>query len=92
VAPESLDADTDLIAQGLDSLRMMRLAGGWRKRGIDIDFARLAAAPTLDAWSEMLGGGAPAAAARSVDPTAVDPTAVDPTAVDPTAPFPLAPM
>ncbi|WP_168702841.1 non-ribosomal peptide synthetase [Gordonia paraffinivorans] len=82
VAPESLDADTDLIAQGLDSLRMMRLAGGWRKRGIDIDFARLAAAPTLSAWSEMLGSGAPAAAARSVDPTAVDPT----------APFPLAPM
>ncbi|MDS1116086.1 amino acid adenylation domain-containing protein [Gordonia westfalica] len=81
VAPESLDPDQDLIAQGLDSLRMMRLAGTWRKRGIDIDFARLAAQPTLNAWTMLLGG--PATPAE---------TTGSPETVDPTAPFPLAPM
>ncbi|MCZ4650178.1 amino acid adenylation domain-containing protein [Gordonia amicalis] len=81
VTSESLDPTQDLIAQGLDSLRMMRLAGTWRKRGIDIDFARLAAAPTLDAWTALIGSPA----------TTAD-TDESPENVDPTAPFPLAPM
>ncbi|ASR01426.1 non-ribosomal peptide synthetase [Gordonia rubripertincta] len=81
VAPESLDPTQDLIAQGLDSLRMMRLAGTWRKRGIDIDFARLAAQPTLDAWIALLG-----------EPSTPAETSASPENVDPTAPFPLAPM
>ena len=76
LTPDSLDPEQDLIAQGLDSLRMMRLAGTWRKRGLDVDFARLAAQPTVTAWAALLRspagrpsdanpGGAGAAAAAS---------------------------
>ncbi len=49
-----IDPDGDLIAQGLDSIRMMTLAGRWRRAGFDIDFARLAAAPSVRAWAELL--------------------------------------
>nr|WP_170310486.1 non-ribosomal peptide synthetase [Mycolicibacterium sarraceniae] len=49
-----IDPDGDLIAQGLDSIRMMTLAGHWRRAGFDIDFARLAAAPSVRAWSDLL--------------------------------------
>ena len=49
-----IDPDGDLIAQGLDSIRMMTLAGGWRRDGFDVDFARLAAAPSVRAWTELL--------------------------------------
>ena len=51
---DTLDPGADLIGQGLDSIRMMSLAGRWRKQGIDIDFAALAAEPTITAWSELL--------------------------------------
>jgi mycobactin phenyloxazoline synthetase len=51
---DTLDPGADLIGQGLDSIRMMSLAGRWRKQGIDIDFAALAAEPTIRAWSELL--------------------------------------
>ncbi|WP_353582941.1 MULTISPECIES: amino acid adenylation domain-containing protein [unclassified Mycobacterium] len=51
---DTLDPGADLISQGLDSIRMMSLAGRWRKQGIDIDFAALAAEPTIAAWSELL--------------------------------------
>ncbi|MBB3600504.1 mycobactin phenyloxazoline synthetase [Mycolicibacterium sp. BK556] len=49
-----IDPEDDLIAQGLDSIRMMTLAGQWRRAGFDIDFARLAAAPSVRAWAELL--------------------------------------
>jgi len=51
---DTLDPGADLISQGLDSIRMMSLAGRWRKQGIDIDFAALAAEPTIAAWFELL--------------------------------------
>lgn len=90
VSPESLDPDDDLIAQGLDSIRMMRLAGRWRKRGYDVDFARLAAEPTIRAWRTVLGnepedGDPGAASTRTPDENAVG-------AVDLDTAFPLAPM
>ncbi|GAB42960.1 putative non-ribosomal peptide synthetase, partial [Gordonia terrae NBRC 100016] len=71
------------IAQGLDSLRMMRLAGTWRKRGIDIDFARLAAQPTITAWAALLGGASAPIA---------DDDSSSPVSEATTGPFPLAPM
>ncbi|QKT05899.1 amino acid adenylation domain-containing protein [Gordonia sp. X0973] len=58
VEADSLNRDADLVMHGLDSLRVMRLAGQWRKRGFDVDFARLAADPTLDAWAALLGADA----------------------------------
>ncbi|MFE0750756.1 amino acid adenylation domain-containing protein [Gordonia sp. NPDC058843] len=82
LTPESIDPEQDLIAQGLDSLRMMRLAGTWRKRGLDVDFARLAAQPTITAWQALLGG-APSPAAHNAATPVSEPTA---------GPFLLAPM
>lgn len=49
-----IDDRDDLIQLGLNSIRMMTLAGNWRKRGADITFAQLAATPTVDAWHALL--------------------------------------
>ena len=46
-ATEIADHD-DLIQMGLNSMRMMSLAGGWRKRGSGITFADLAGSPTIE--------------------------------------------
>lgn len=75
-----IDPDGDLIGQGLDSIRMMSLAGGWRRAGFDVDFARLAAAPSVRAWAELLASASPA------DPAPVQPQPTE------GAPFPMAPM
>ncbi|MEZ5210545.1 amino acid adenylation domain-containing protein [Gordonia sp. (in: high G+C Gram-positive bacteria)] len=82
--PADVGDDADLIGLGLDSIRMMRLAGGWRRRGYDIDFARLSAEPVVSAWLRLLGAAGDAA--PSV------PDEAPPAPVDETVPFPLAPM
>src|SRR3954454_20946044 len=79
-------ADTDdLIQLGLNSIRMMALAGGWRKRGAGITFAELAANPTVESWYELLSaeqsGATPAAAPGAPAVPGAD-----------EEPFPLAPM
>jgi mycobactin phenyloxazoline synthetase len=56
IGPGDVDPDSDLIGQGLDSIRMMSLAGKWRKRGLAVDFAALAASPSIRAWSELVTG------------------------------------
>ena len=84
IDPGAVDSDTDLVAQGLDSIRMMSLAGRWRKQGIDIDFATLAADPRLGAWQHLLDERAGTAALT----TSKTSHAVG----DAEAPFPLAPM
>ena len=89
VTPDALDPEADLIASGLDSIRMMSLSGRWRKQGIDVGFAALAANPTVVAWIDLIAEHATerdqeadrSPAARSSD-------ADD----DPDAPFPLAPI
>ncbi|MGC5256000.1 amino acid adenylation domain-containing protein [Gordonia sp. DT218] len=60
IAPEDIRSDTDLIELGLDSIRMMKIAGRWRKRGHRLNFAQLAAEPTVDSWAAMLAATAPA--------------------------------
>lgn len=75
-----IDPDGDLIAQGLDSIRMMALAGRWRRAGFDVDFARLAAAPSVRAWAELLTAPTPA----EVTPGETQPVDGEP--------FPMAPM
>lgn len=84
VSPDEVDPNADLIASGLDSIRMMSLSGRWRKQGIDINFAALAENPTVAAWSALVaersdGGGAE----RTVEPAHTG---------DENEPFPLAPM
>lgn len=84
VAPEDLDPDADLIASGLDSIRMMSLSGRWRRQGIDVGFAALAEKPTVRAWTRLLGDPtSPDAPSHPAKPVPDD---------DPGAPFPLAPM
>lgn len=83
VPPDDVDPSADLIASGLDSIRMMSLAGRWRKQGIEIGFAALAANPTVRAWQHLVAERAPAA------PVATAGSAVDD---DPGAPFSLAPI
>lgn len=85
VSPDAVDPDADLIASGLDSIRMMSLSGRWRKQGIDVNFAALAENPTVAAWSALLRE-------RSVaDESAGSGDPVD-DGVDAGEPFLLAPM
>ncbi|WIM90234.1 amino acid adenylation domain-containing protein [Candidatus Mycobacterium wuenschmannii] len=81
VSADSVDPAGNLVGQGLDSIRMMSLAGKWRRRGVDVDFAALAADPTVEAWSLLVGAGSDAA-----PPT----DAAEP--FDAGEAFPLAPM
>jgi mycobactin phenyloxazoline synthetase len=74
----------DLIQLGLNSIRMMSLAGGWRKRGAGITFAELAANPTVDSWHGLLS-----AQGDGVPPSVVAAAAA---ALAEDAPFPLAAM
>ncbi|HXS86961.1 MAG TPA: amino acid adenylation domain-containing protein [Mycobacterium sp.] len=82
VTADSVDPGGNLVSQGLDSIRMMSLAGKWRRRGVDVDFAALVAEPTVEAWS-LLVKAAPAASEPDV-PAAPNRAPDDA--------FPLAPM
>ena len=88
VGVNAVHPGSNLIGQGLDSIRLMSLAGRWRRQGIDVDFATLSAAPTIDAWSELVTTGSQDAAS---DQQAGEPA---PATEAPTngEPFPLAPM
>ncbi|WP_405167425.1 amino acid adenylation domain-containing protein [Nocardia sp. NBC_01499] len=83
VPADSIDDDADLIQLGLDSIRTMKLAGRWRKRGVDVNFAQLAAAPTVAQWARLLGADAVGVAEIQPAPAESD---------DESAPFPLATM
>lgn len=83
VSPDSVDPDADLIASGLDSIRMMSLSGRWRKQGIDVNFAALAENPTVAAWSALVAEHGTECRAATV--------AAEP-GVDAGEAFPLAPM
>jgi mycobactin phenyloxazoline synthetase len=83
VGIKAIDPEGDLIGQGLDSIRMMALAGRWRRLGFAVDFAKLAAAPTIGAWSELMSDVADVAAPETLEPLSAD---------APHEPFPLAPM
>ncbi|ODQ91188.1 non-ribosomal peptide synthetase [Mycolicibacterium flavescens] len=89
VSPDEVDPDADLIASGLDSIRMMSLSGRWRKQGIDINFAALAENPTVAAWSALVAqrsGTGHDAGAETAEPA--DPAGPN----EDDGPFPLAPM
>lgn len=61
VGADTLDPESDLIARGLDSIRLMALAGRWRRQGFAVDFAALVATPTIAAWSALMAAAAPVA-------------------------------
>jgi mycobactin phenyloxazoline synthetase len=75
----------DLIRVGLNSIRMMALAGSWRKQGADVTFAELAASPTIESWYGLLSANEVRGAAEPVADRLTEPVFED-------APFPLATM
>lgn len=83
ITPDALDPNADLIASGLDSIRMMSLSGRWRKQGIEVGFAALAANPTVAAWEGLVAEHAPAGPAPVADVADTG---------DAAAPFSLAPI
>jgi mycobactin phenyloxazoline synthetase len=88
IGVDAVQPGSNLIGQGLDSIRIMTLAGRWRRQGIDIDFATLAEAPTIEAWTTLLSAGG-----QSVDQQTSPAEA--PADAEPAAdhePFALAPM
>ncbi|HSA50820.1 MAG TPA: amino acid adenylation domain-containing protein, partial [Yinghuangia sp.] len=83
--PETeLTADDDLFALGLDSLTLMRLAGGWRRAGIAVTFEDLVERATLADWCLLLAERAAEAGGHTAPP--------DQAAFDESAPYPLATM
>lgn len=85
VSADDVDPNADLIASGLDSIRMMSLSGRWRKQGINVGFAALAANPTVAAWIELVAEHTPDAPAEETV-TETDGAGED------GEPFPLAPI
>lgn len=92
ISPAEVDPEADLIASGLDSIRMMSLSGRWRRQGIDVGFAALAANPTVAAWTALVtGDGAPVQVPEPTTPlTTVPPTTATQDQGGET--FPLAPI
>ncbi|OBI39615.1 non-ribosomal peptide synthetase [Mycobacterium sp. E2238] len=84
VGVDDIHPGTNLIGQGLDSIRIMTLAGRWRRAGIAVDFATLAETPTVEAWTALVGADSPADPADQRLPAQP--------AGDAGEPFPLAPM
>ncbi|OBA79636.1 non-ribosomal peptide synthetase [Mycobacterium sp. 1164966.3] len=80
----------DLIQLGLNSIRMMALAGEWRKHGATITFAELAASPTVESWHGLLCTGEAHELLSATDP--VEAVQSDREAVAEEDPFPLATM
>ncbi|PSR63825.1 non-ribosomal peptide synthetase [Nocardia sp. MDA0666] len=55
IRPEAIGYDDDLVGLGMHSMKLMRLAGRWRKQGHEVRSSELALAPTISAWAELLG-------------------------------------
>ncbi|RIJ06433.1 non-ribosomal peptide synthetase, partial [Clavibacter michiganensis subsp. insidiosus] len=85
--PAEVGLDDDLVDLGLESTALIRLAGRWRRDGLAADFSRLAADPTIRAWTRVLGASA-ADDAADADP--IGRTAAP--ALDPASPSPLTPL
>ncbi|NEB13987.1 hypothetical protein G3I32_35035 [Streptomyces coelicoflavus] len=54
IEAETIDHSQNLISYGMDSMRMMRLAGAWRKAGASTTFRDLAEDPTVEHWYTLL--------------------------------------
>lgn len=67
IRPESIGYDDDLVGLGMHSMKLMRLAGRWRKQGHEVRSSELALSPTISAWAELLGATAEPAPATPAD-------------------------
>ena len=57
--PSNVDEHADLLAEGLDSVRILSLVERWRETGVQISFIDLAESPTLAAWWKLLSARSP---------------------------------
>lgn len=85
---DAVQPGSNLIGQGLDSIRIMTLAGRWRRQGIAVDFATLAETPTVEAWAQLVTADGPSAD-RPAEPASAPADAARPGENEP---FSLAPM
>lgn len=95
VPGERAEADDNLIELGMDSIRLMRLAGRLRRRGIEIRFAELAERPTLAEWWALLAGKGQVEATAgppAPEPADLGPADLGPADLEPDGAFPLALM
>ncbi|MEN2422467.1 phosphopantetheine-binding protein [Streptomyces rimosus] len=54
--PADIPDDENLVDYGLDSVRLMALAGRWnRDHGIEVAVADLSEEPALEKWAVLLG-------------------------------------
>ncbi|MBC2875433.1 MULTISPECIES: phosphopantetheine-binding protein [Streptomyces] len=53
---DEVGLDDNLLAEGLDSIRLMTLTTRWRSRGVDVPYVELAKRPTVREWSELFAG------------------------------------
>lgn len=88
-ADTNIGPEDDLITHGLDSIRMMTIAGRWRSQGLDIGFADLVAAPTLGHWAKLMEEAQAANQAHDNNQAQAE---IVPPEEDDDEPFPLAPM
>lgn len=51
--PENIELDDNLMDLGLDSMRVMTLVERWDKKGVQLDFTRIAERLTLRGWWEL---------------------------------------
>jgi bifunctional isochorismate lyase/aryl carrier protein len=51
----SIGDHDDLLDRGIDSIRLMSLVERFRQQGAEVSFVDLAEAPTVAAWTEVLG-------------------------------------
>ncbi|MEH1123253.1 amino acid adenylation domain-containing protein [Micromonospora sp. CPCC 206061] len=84
VEPAEVGDDDDLVALGLDSIGVMRLASTWQRAGAAVSFAELIEWRTLGQWWRVLSG----APAGALGTDASQPQA----GADGEEPFPLATM
>lgn len=51
--------DENLFGLGLDSIRLMRLAGGFRRYGVALELTDLAEDATVQAWQALIASTRP---------------------------------
>ena len=54
VPADQIADDDNLAMLGVGSLEVMRLATGWRRDGLDVDYKELVAEPTVADWEQHL--------------------------------------
>jgi yersiniabactin nonribosomal peptide synthetase len=82
--PEAIRDDDDLVRLGLDSISVMRLAGGWRLAGAKVSFAELIERRTLAEWWRLLSDATPGGNSGAAAPPVPE--------IDGSAAFVLTPM